>query len=432
MTLFPCVSTLVLGGALMACNLNPMRPPLVIPSATARVACSANASTSTDNFVIPWGIGVDSQGNFYIGGAANSGSGSGTNVSDFFIAKYNANCERQWIRKFGSNLKDGFTDPSEPFGFNLVVDATGNSYLMGVTYGIVADQYAVRGADIAIISYDPSGVQRWARQFGGGSKDTPGKLVLSGGTLYAFGSSNGPLAGPHTPPDGGEPLANGFVLGLSTSDGRTTLSKQFAEDLFSPFVYGAVTPDGSILYRGNDLKKLNSNGDVLWSRPMISLLGTENRTFEVDVAASADELYLLATTLPITTPNAVAARPLLRKFNADATSAVSTFIEPATSRDTRGQWVRLDPDQTVTYQTSDYVSYQNPSAPGINSVKTFIRQTSSLHQGWQLELNYSGLGFATGPNPTNNTTSVYIAGGGGPTVCSPQGSCVAKIDVALQ
>ncbi len=422
-----CASTLVVGSALIACNLNPMRPPPVIPSATARVTCSAD----TGYFNIAWGVGADSQGNFYVGGGANPDGGSSTDFSDFFIIKYNANCERQWIRKFGSNLKDGFPDPGEPFGFNVVVDATGNSYLMGITHGIVTDQYAVRGADIAIISYDPSGVQRWARQFGGGTKDTPGKLVLSGGTLYAFGSSNGTLAGPHTPPDGGEPLANGFVLGLSTSDGRTTLSKQFAEDLFSPFVYGAVTPDGSILYRGNDLKKLNGNGDVLWSRTVLSLPGTENQTYEVDVAASADDLYLLTTTRPTTT-SAVVARPLLQKFNADATSTVSTFIEPANSRDTRAQWVRTDPDQTVTYQTSDYISYQNPSSPGFSNVKTFIRQTSRLHQGWQLELNYYGLGFATGSNPANNTTSVYIAGFGGATATSPQGSYVAKIDVALQ
>jgi hypothetical protein len=422
--LFPYVSALVLANVLMGCHLNPMQPPPVIPSATARVTCSA-ATGYPD--VIPWGIGADAQGNFYVGGGTRGDPGRGD--FDFFITKYNPNCEPQWTRKFGSHLKDGFVEPTEPFGFHVVVDSAGNSYLMGVTHGNVEnDLLAARGVDIAIISYDASGVQRWARQFDGGSKDTPGKLVLGGGNLYAFGSSNGPLAGPHSPPDGSERLANGFVLGLNTSNGQTTLSKQFAEDLHSPYVSGAVKPDGSIVYRGNDLKKLSTSGDELWSRQLYSL-GSVNRYWDMDVAASADDLYLLSTTLPVPAPNAVAARPLLQKYNADATNELSRFIEQDTGRDTRGQWVRLDPDQTVTYQTSDYISYSGPSAPGFSNVKTYIRQTSSLHQGWQLELNYAGLGFATGPNPANNTTSVYIAGGGRSSVGTLFN--VAKIDVTL-
>jgi hypothetical protein len=399
--------------------------PVVKPTATPSVACTAELPNATAG----WGVGVDAQGNIYAaGGTVDPATQGGT---DFFLNKYNANCELQWFRSFGSTLRDAFQiTQNTPFGFGLAVDQAGNSYILGVTNGdvtgLAADPVAIGGEDIAIFSYDSSGTRRWVRQLNGNTIDTPGKIVLAkdGLSVYVFGSSNGALAGPHTPGVGGpvgRPTFNGFVLQLKATNGLTILSKQFADDNSNTQINGTVTPDGSIIYRGVELKKLSSIGTETWTRSLATMLGGPTNVSPVtDVAVNANNLLVYSIKFPNAGPPAVAATPLLQTFDSDGIVTLSSFIEPVTARDTINRWVRSDADNTVTTLSSDQLSYPPGSQA---SIKGLIRQTSSKHQGWTFEVPSDSLAFATAPNQTNATISVYYIAGA---------TRVTKLDVTLQ
>jgi hypothetical protein len=392
------------------------------PTATPSVACT----TDLPNATAGWGVGVDGQGNIYTAGGTGASAAQGG--SDFFLNKYNANCELQWSRSFGSTRKDAFAALNTPFGFGLVVDQAGNSYIMGVTNGdvtgLAADPVAIGGEDIAVFSYDSSGTRRWVRQLNGDTIDTPGKIVLKGNNLIIFGSSNGALAGPHTPGVGGpagRPTFNGFVMWLQSSTGTTFFSKQFADDNSNTQINGAVTPDGSMIYRGVELKKISSTGTEIWTRSLATMLGGATNVSPVtDVEANANNLFVYSAKFPNAGPPAVAATPFLQTFDTEGLTTVSTFTEPVTARDTINRWVLANQDNTITTISSDQLSYP----PGSQvSIKGFIRQTSSKHRGWTFEVPSDSFAFATAPNPANATTSVYFIAGA---------TRVTKLDVTLQ
>jgi hypothetical protein len=399
---------------------------VVKPTATPSVACTADLPNGTNGG--RWGIGVDGQGNIYSAGSVLVSAAAGD--FDFSLNKYNSNCELQWSRSFGSTRNDASASDSASWGFGLVVDQAGNSYIMGVTNGdvtgLAADPVAIGGEDIAIFSYDSSGTRRWVRQLNGNTIDTPGKIVLAkdGLSVYVFGSSNGALAGPHTPGVGGpvgRPTFNGFVLQLKATNGLTILSKQFADDNSNTQINGTVTPDGSIIYRGVELKKLSSIGTETWTRSLATMLGGPTNVSPVtDVAVNANNLFVYSIKFPNVGPPAVVATPLLQTFDSDGIVTLSSFTEPATARDTINRWVLANQDNTITTLADDALSYG--TGPFTN-VKGYIRQTSAKHQGWTFEVAGSSFAFTTAINPTNSTTSVYYIAGG---------TRVTKLDVTLQ
>jgi len=71
----------------------------------------------------------------------------------------------------------------------IAVDASGNSYVTGSSYGNATTQY-----DFATLSYDPSGTVRWTERYNGPGNfyDTPYSVAVgSSGEVYVSGSSGG-------------------------------------------------------------------------------------------------------------------------------------------------------------------------------------------------------------------------------------------------
>ena len=123
------------------------------------------------NVDIGYGIAVDTSGNSYVIGYFESGIvifGPTTYLissgySDLFIAKLDSSGYCLWAQKAGGT--------SDDYGYGIVVDASGNSYVTGyfdsdATFGSII-LYNNRYYDIFIAKLDSSGNWLWATKAGG-------------------------------------------------------------------------------------------------------------------------------------------------------------------------------------------------------------------------------------------------------------------------
>ena len=136
-----------------------------------------------------YSIAVDSNGNSYIsGGTQGDLGGPNEGAVDVFVAKYDTNGNRLWIRQFGSSSGD--------WGRAVAVDLSGNCYIAGATEG---NLFATNQGDfdIFIAKYDTNGNLQWAEQFGTPFSDInwDGLVVDSEGNCYLTGNSGGNLDG---------------------------------------------------------------------------------------------------------------------------------------------------------------------------------------------------------------------------------------------
>lgn len=94
-----------------------------------------------------------------------------------------------WITK-----QLGTTDDDDAGG--IVVDANGNVYVAGSTYGDLGGNGNAGSADVFIVKYDSAGAKLWTRQFGTSTEDTAsGIAVDASGNVYVAGTTSGSLGG---------------------------------------------------------------------------------------------------------------------------------------------------------------------------------------------------------------------------------------------
>jgi hypothetical protein len=146
-----------------------------------------------------YAVAVGSNGAIFVAGATlgalpgNAISGG----SDAFLASYNADGVRQWIRQFGSV---GF-DAAQ----GLAADSQGGIYLGGVTSGVLAGSVNAGGNDLFVAKFDTLGTRLWTSQLGTVGSDTVLAVGAEAkGGVYLTGSSSGGLDG--NQPSGGEDL----------------------------------------------------------------------------------------------------------------------------------------------------------------------------------------------------------------------------------
>lgn len=121
-------------------------------------------------------IAVDDGGNVYVTGVS-TGIGS---AFDYATIKYDANGNELWVKRYNGPANSN--DNPEA----LVLDAAGNVYITGPSYG--------DGADYATIKYNTAGVQQWVARYSGaaGSTDRASDIAVdASGNVYVTGDSNG-------------------------------------------------------------------------------------------------------------------------------------------------------------------------------------------------------------------------------------------------
>jgi hypothetical protein len=125
-------------------------------------------------------IVVDASGNVYVTGQSRGGGGIGGSIDDYATIKYDTDGNELWVRRYDGpgNSIDGAR--------SLAVDAQGNVYVTGYSYG------SGTGADYATIKYDANGNELWVRRHNGlGNGEDAGLSVAVDvfGNVYVTGSS---------------------------------------------------------------------------------------------------------------------------------------------------------------------------------------------------------------------------------------------------
>jgi uncharacterized delta-60 repeat protein len=124
---------------------------------------------------IGYGIAVDTTGNVYVTGQANTST-----ASYAFIAKYDTSGTIQWQRKL-----DTASQPD--IGYGIAVDGNANVYITG-------QANTANAADVFIAKYDTSGVIQWQRSLNTASVSAPdmgrGIAVDGSGNVYVTGQAN--------------------------------------------------------------------------------------------------------------------------------------------------------------------------------------------------------------------------------------------------
>lgn len=212
-----------------------------------------------------WSIVTDASANLYLAGLVEDTSKS----SSFAVVKYNASSQRAWTAHL-STLPDEFSGAA----VSVAADSAGNTYAAGYILRRVGS--FATNVDWVVVSFSPSGSQRWVHRFKGAadnSSDSARSVLLSpSGELYVSGVSginNGDwkvikystsgvvlwqseLAGAANGDDlptrmTFDPAGNLLIAGLTTNGA-------FAQS--HDITLAKYTPDGNLLWR-----REFSNGD---------------------------------------------------------------------------------------------------------------------------------------------------------------------------
>ena len=125
---------------------------------------------------------VDGSGNVYVTGYS---SGFNTNF-DYVTIKYSPSGQQLWVKRYNGPLTGYIKSEDKPAA--IAVDALGNVYVTGYSYGI--SNYK----EYATVKYSPAGVQLWAKRYHGAINGDSSALALAvdkSGNVYVTGTSYG-------------------------------------------------------------------------------------------------------------------------------------------------------------------------------------------------------------------------------------------------
>ncbi|UCG15956.1 MAG: SBBP repeat-containing protein [Phycisphaerales bacterium] len=148
------------------------------PSGNQLWAARYNGPANGEECMYINGMALDGSGNVYVTGGS---VGDGTD-QDYATVKYDPSGNELWVARYNgpANGRD--------YGYTMVLDASGNVYVSGGSYGIGT------GEDYATIKYDSSGNELWVARYNGpgNSLDLGEVMALDGsGNLYVTGGSFG-------------------------------------------------------------------------------------------------------------------------------------------------------------------------------------------------------------------------------------------------
>lgn len=137
----------------------------------------------TDDLDEAWGIALDSSGQIYVVGRSWGDIDNDTTTGGMFISKYDNNGNLIWIKQY----------PEVSFGRDIEVDASGNIFAVGGTYGIVDGKTPVGRAGV-FARFSTTGVMQWAQLIDSTKSDYAISLTVDGlGYIGVTGYTTGDL-----------------------------------------------------------------------------------------------------------------------------------------------------------------------------------------------------------------------------------------------
>ncbi|RYZ42350.1 MAG: hypothetical protein EOO71_08370 [Myxococcaceae bacterium] len=239
-------------------------------------------------------VATDADGNAYVAGTTFGGLDFYTNAGgiDFFIAKYDADGNRLWLRQNGTQMDD--------FATGLAIGADDTLYFAGYTGGSFANGGNANNYDIVVALYDTGGNPYWLQQYGTPTGDMArGIAVTPTHEVYVVGNTHGSLDGTTSPVS-----SDIFLLKLDILGAQQWVRQIDAGDLDDAKSV-AVGPDGGVYLAGETFGSLDGNTnngtiDVLlarydsagnrdWSR----MLGSAQTDYAFGVAVTSDNVVQL-------------------------------------------------------------------------------------------------------------------------------------------
>ena len=137
-------------------------------------------------------VAVDATGDVYVAGYMHITAGPGQPWRrDILLRKYDRMGTELWSREFGSMATAAIDEAA-----SVVVDREGNIYVAGITSGALRGQVSAGDKDAFVRKYDASGVELWTRQFGSPESDRARGVAMDAkGDVYVAGVTFGALPG---------------------------------------------------------------------------------------------------------------------------------------------------------------------------------------------------------------------------------------------
>jgi len=130
---------------------------------------------TADYYDRPCGLGIDKNGNIYVGGYSSEISTG----YDYTAIKYNKDGLLIWISHYNNVIND--------LARSMTTDSSGNVYITGNIY------QSSTGSNYATVKFDSNGVRTWAMMYStvGDSNDTPNAVAVdNSGNVYVAGYVN--------------------------------------------------------------------------------------------------------------------------------------------------------------------------------------------------------------------------------------------------
>lgn len=199
------------------------------------------------------GVSVDTNGNLYVAGTTHGGLDGNTNAGggDGFLIKYDAAGVKQWTRQFGTASED------QVYYDGVSVDASGNIYVAGGTYGGLDDNANAGQVDGFLVKYDSSGVKQWTRQFGTTSDDWASSIAVDASeNIYVVGATGGELDG-NTNSGGND----GYIIKYNSS-GSKQWTRQVGTASSDQALDISLDTNGNVYVTGNTKGDLDGNSNA--------------------------------------------------------------------------------------------------------------------------------------------------------------------------
>ena len=185
-------------------------------------------------------VAVDGEGNVYVAGWTDEvlpGNATVRSVSAF-LRKYDPAGEERWTRQFGSSERE--------MDVSVAVDMVGSIYVAGAMTGAPPGEASEWRLGAFLRKYDPTGEERWIRQFGSTEGDGAQDVAVNReGNVYVVGWTWGALPGKAS---AGKQDA---FLRKYDSTGEEIWTRQFGSSEWDGAASVAVDAAGNIYVAGN-------------------------------------------------------------------------------------------------------------------------------------------------------------------------------------
>jgi hypothetical protein len=232
-------------------------------------------------------VAVDASGNAYLTGHTYGGfSGPSAGPPDAFLSKFGPGGDEVWTTQLGTRGSDR--------SWSVAVDASDNAYISGYTSGSL-DGSNAGNYDAFVGKFDSGGNEVWTTQIGTSSHDYSYSIAVdASGNAYISGYTSGSLGGSNAG------SGDAFLSKLD-SDGNEVWTTQIGTSMWDGSSSVAVDAFGNAYISGStegDLGGLNAGrrdvflsmfdteGDEVWTRQIGTSSNDGGRSIALDVSGN--------------------------------------------------------------------------------------------------------------------------------------------------